>query len=148
MIQVIRFEPNDPEASAMARAIRHKVFVEEQGVDPELEYSGDEEAHHYLMLIGGNAIGTARWRKTEKGIKLERFAVLPAFRNRGFGEVILREVLNDVTGTGEKIYLHSQVLAVPFYGRNGFQKIGEMFVEAGIDHFYMEWVDPGHPEPR
>jgi predicted GNAT family N-acyltransferase len=146
MIQVIRFEIHDSKTAAMARDIRKKVFVEEQGVDPVLEYSGDEAAHHYLMLIGGKAIGTARWRETEKGIKLERFAVLPGFRNRGFGEVILKEILGDVKGIGKKIYLHSQAKAVPFYEREGFKKIGKMFVEAGIDHYYMEYIDPGHPE--
>lgn len=109
-------------------------------MDPSLEYDKEEEAHHYLLVIGGKAIGAARWRETDKGIKLERFAVLPEFRNRGMGEIILKEVLKDVAGLGKTVYLHSQAKAVPFYFRNGFVKKGDMFMEAGIEHYYMIWL--------
>lgn len=139
MIKVIRFSFNDQEYAEQAFAIRRKVFVDEQGVDPALEYDKEENAHHYLMFIGTKPIAAARWRETEKGIKLERFAVLAEFRNRGFGEIILREVLKDVTGLKKTIYLHSQLRAVPFYKRNGFMKKGPVFYEANMGHYYMEY---------
>jgi predicted GNAT family N-acyltransferase len=134
---VLRFSFDDAGLAAKAREIRHAVFVEEQHVDPALEYEHDEEAHHYLLMLGEKPVATARWRKTDKGIKLERFAVLPHFRNRGFGEMILTEVLNDVKKEKALIYLHSQLRAVPFYERAGFEKMGEMFTEAGIEHYTM-----------
>ena len=65
--------------------------------------------------------------------------MLPQFRNRGIGEVILKEVLKDVSSSGKVIYLHSQIKAVPFYQRNGFYKVGEQFTEAGIEHFFMKY---------
>jgi predicted GNAT family N-acyltransferase len=138
-IEIRRIGSADTEDAERAFAIRRKVFVEEEGVDPALEYDSHEKsARHYLLLLAGKPIGTARWRETETGIKLERFAILPEFRNRGFGEVILTEVLNDVVPSGKKIYLHSQLRAVPFYERNGFVKQGEIFYEAGMGHYYME----------
>ena len=79
--------------------------------------------------------------KPKRGIKLERFAVLPGFRNRGIGEIILKEVLKDVLQLEKPVYLHSQVKAVPFYHRNGFFTVGEEFTEAGIGHFFMEYPD-------
>ena len=139
MIEVKKFVFEDKELAELAFAIRRKVFVEEQGVDATLEYDKEEAAHHYLLLIGEKPIATARWRETDKGIKLERFAVLPQFRNRGFGELILAEVLKEVIPTGKLIYLHSQLRAVPFYLRNGFVEIGEHFFEAGIEHVEMKW---------
>ena len=138
MIEIIRFKSNETGIAEKAFAIRRKVFVDEQGVDPRLEYDKEETAQHYLLLLAGKPIATARWRETEKGIKLERFAVLPEFRNRGFGEIILAEVLKDVIPLNKTIYLHSQSNAVRFYERNGFIKEGEMFLEAGIEHFYMK----------
>ena len=138
MIEVKRFNVLDKDLAEHAFSIRRKVFVEEQGVDPDLEYDKEDQAHHYLLLLAGKPIATARWRETDQGIKLERFAVLPEFRNRGFGEIILEEVLKDVIPAGKTIYLHSQSRAVPFYERNGFLKEGEMFVEAGIEHYYMK----------
>ena len=140
MYEIKRFSAGDKEMAGKAFAIRTKVFVEEQGVDAALEYASEETAHHYLLLLAGKPIATARWRETEKGIKLERFAVLREFRNRGIGEIILKEVLKDVTSLGKKIYLHSQAKAVPFYERNGFEKAGEMFTEAGIEHYFMDYT--------
>ena len=140
MYEVKRFSFNDKELAEQAFAIRRKVFVEEEGVDPDLEYNHEEEAHHYLLLLNGKALATARWRETDKGIKLERFAVLPEFRNRGLGGIILREVINDVVPLGKAIYLHSQLRAVPFYERNGFVKEGDVFFEAGMGHYYMKKI--------
>jgi predicted GNAT family N-acyltransferase len=137
MYEIKRFGFKDKELAELAFAIRRKVFVDEEGVDPKLEYDSEEEAHHYLLLLGGKALATARWRETEKGIKLERFAVLPEFRNRGLGGIILKEVLNDVVPLNKTIYLHSQLRAVPFYERNGFVREGEVFYEAGLGHYLM-----------
>jgi predicted GNAT family N-acyltransferase len=139
MIKVIRFSFSDHENAEKAFAIRRKVFVEEEGVDPALEYDREEEAHHYLLMIIDKPVAAARWRETEKGIKLERFAVLHEFRNRGLGEIILKEVLKDVKPLRKTIYLHSQLRAVPFYERNGFVKKGSVFYEANMGHYYMEY---------
>jgi predicted GNAT family N-acyltransferase len=140
MFEVKRFNFSDNDLAAQAFAIRRKVFVEEEGVDPNLEYDHEEEAHHYLLILGGKALATARWRETDKGIKLERFAVLPEYRNRGFGALILKEVIKDVVPLEKTIYLHSQLRAVPFYERNGFIKEGPVFYEAGIAHYYMKLI--------
>ncbi len=112
--------------------------MEEEGVDANLEYDHEEEAHHYLLFLGGKALATARWRETDKGIKLERFAVLPEFRNRGFGALILKEVIKDVKPLEKMVYLHSQLRAVPFYERNGFIREGPVFYEAGMGHYFMK----------
>jgi predicted GNAT family N-acyltransferase len=140
MYEVKRFYFSDSDLVKQAYAIRYKVFVEEESVDPNLENDHEEDSHHYLLLMGGKALATARWRETEKGIKLERFAVLPDFRNRGLGGIILNEVLNDVVPLGKTIYLHSQLRAVPFYERHGFVKEGDILYEAGMAHHYMKKI--------
>ena len=140
MFIVKKFTFGDKELAEKAFAIRKTVFVEEQGVDAALEYDHEEEARHYLLFLGERPIATARWRETDKGIKLERFAVLPSFRNRGIGEIILKEVLKDVSLSGKMIYLHAQVKSVSFYERNGFINEGQIFTEAGIEHFLMKYA--------
>jgi len=134
---VKRFKSDNKTLAEKALAIRHKVFVIEQGVDPVLEYQHDEEAQHYILSMGKKAIGTARWREIDGQIKLERFAVLPRFRSKGFGKIILLEILIDTLPLLKPIYLHSQLKAVRFYERNGFVIEGEMFIEAGIEHYTM-----------
>ncbi|MFC5269576.1 GNAT family N-acetyltransferase [Adhaeribacter terreus] len=120
--------------------IRQKVFVEEQNVSPEEEYDEFEEtAAHYLASYNGEPAGVARWRETENGVKLERFAVLENFRNKEVGGHILKRVLQDVKAAhpDKTVYLHAQLKAIPFYERHGFQKVGEQFSECDIEHFKM-----------
>ncbi len=77
--------------------IRTLVFVKEQGVDPNLEYDiYENQCHHYLLSDRNIPIGTARWRETKDGIKLERFAILPKYRNKGAGQKLLKRVLEDI----------------------------------------------------
>lgn len=122
--------------------IREEVFVMEQEVAPEEEYDEFENSSiHFLALdADGNPCGTARWRKTDKGIKLERFAVLKKFRGTGIGRLLVKAVLADIAKSeekGEHIYMHAQSYAVPFYEKFGFKAEGEEFEECGIMHFTM-----------
>jgi len=120
--------------------IREKVFVEEQNVSPDEEYDEFEDtSEHYLAYFNGTPAGTARWRQTENGIKLERFAVLSEFRNQAVGSNILKRVLHDVKAEhpGKMVYLHAQLQAIPFYERQNFQKTGPQFTECNIEHFKM-----------
>jgi predicted GNAT family N-acyltransferase len=121
-----------------AFGIRHQVFVQEQGVAAALEYDHEAESHHYLLSLDRQAIATARWRETANGIKLERFAVLPPFRNRGACAFIVKAMLQDVSQHKKTVYLHAQLKAVKFYERHGFCKIGDQFTEADIAHFLMQ----------
>jgi predicted GNAT family N-acyltransferase len=137
---VKRFTTENKILREKSQMIRNKVFVIEQGVDPELEYKHDDESHHYLLMMGKKSVATARWREIDGEIKLERFAVLPQFRSRGFGKVILLEILIDVLPLMKPIYLHSQAKAIRFYERNGFSVEGEKFMEAGIEHYFMRYT--------
>jgi predicted GNAT family N-acyltransferase len=142
MLTVKSFETSSSDFYKAALKIRHEVFIEEQNVDPALEIENEDSCKHYLLLQNEEPIGVARWRKTEKGIKLERFAILAAYRNKGYGTVILENVLQDILPLAHKIYLHSQLKAVNYYQRQGFVKTGEIFQEAGIDHYLMV-LEPG-----
>ena len=139
MIEIISFKVGDrPDLAELTNNIRHTVFVGEQNVDPALEYDEFEsESVHYLLTVNGEAVATARWRETSKGIKLERFATLSSHRNKGLGAILLQDIMDDILPLEKKIYLHSQLKAIPFYERHGFVKMGEKFSEADIEHFEM-----------
>ncbi|WP_223651227.1 GNAT family N-acetyltransferase [Hymenobacter psoromatis] len=127
----------------VAFTIREKVFVGEQNVPAEAEYDAHDRAattRHYLAQVDGQPAGAARWRPTSTGVKLERFAVLPAFRNQGVGEALVQQVLADVQAQAPdaaQVYLHAQLRAIPLYERMGFRKVGEMFEECDIQHYEM-----------
>jgi predicted GNAT family N-acyltransferase len=118
-------------------AIRREVFVGEQNCPPELEWEHEDESTHFLATVDGVPAGASRWRKTDKGYKLERFAVLKPYRGNGVGQALVQTVLNDLPADADYVYLHAQIDAVTLYLRFGFKKVGEQFEEAGIQHFKM-----------
>jgi len=140
MFEVIKFKTEDKEKASVIFEIRQRVFVEEQNVSREEEYDDyEDESMHYMLLVDKEPAGTARWRFTDKGIKLERFAILPQFRNKGAGSVLVNAVLEDVLPHNQLIYLHAQVSAINLYKRAGFVAQGELFYEANIAHYKMTY---------
>lgn len=118
-------------------AIRKTVFVEEQNCPPELEWENEEVSIHFLAAMNGNPCGACRWRKTENGYKLERFAVLKEYRGRGVGQALVSTVLGDLPADNSTVYLNAQLDAMPLYAKFGFKAVGDQFEEAGIQHFKM-----------
>ena len=117
--------------------IRKDVFVNEQQCDPKDEYEFEEVSTHYLLSEKNIPLATARYRKTENGIKMERFAVLKSKRGKGYGIKILKKMILDLSHSKLTKYLHAQVQVVKFYEKVGFKKIGEKFDEVGIMHYKM-----------
>ena len=126
-----------------AFAIRNQVFVLEQNVDPALERDEFEAiSHHFIAFLDEIPVGTARWRVTDYGVKLERFAVLNQYRGQGIGQELVAAVLKDIASSPEaagKIkYLHAQLSAVGLYSKFGFEKVGDLFEECFIQHYKMQ----------
>lgn len=118
-------------------AIRKEVFVVEQHCPPELEWEFEEESTHFLAKVDEWPAGAARWRKTDKGYKLERFAVAKAYRGLGLGKALVAAVLADLPADAAYVYLHAQLQAMGLYAAFGFVPEGPQFEEAGIQHFKM-----------
>jgi predicted GNAT family N-acyltransferase len=118
-------------------SIRTTVFVDEQHCPPELEWEFEDESIHFLGRVDSIPAGAARWRRTDKGYKLERFAVLREYRGSGMGRALVQAVLDDLPSDADYVYLHAQLAAIGLYEKFGFQKEGPQFEEAGIQHFKM-----------
>jgi len=120
------------------RQVRGVVFIEEQKVPRDLEWDGlDDQAHHFLaMNEAGQAIGCARLLPSGQ---IGRMAVLKAFRGTGIGERLLDAAVEQAKKLRmDKVHLHAQIQAEPFYRKCGFQPVGQVFMEAGIPHRQME----------
>jgi len=141
MYEILKFNISDHTAFGNCLSIRKKVFIEEQGISSDLEYDDDTVSAEYLMIMSkGKPLGTCRWRITEKGIKMERFAVLVSYRKKGIGSLLITEALKSILPLGLKVYIHSQQSAIKFYEKNKFEIIGNAFFEAGIKHYFMEYI--------
>ncbi|MBU0697625.1 MAG: GNAT family N-acetyltransferase, partial [Bacteroidetes bacterium] len=94
-------------------------------------------SNHFLATLDNQPAGACRWRQTEKGFKLERFAVLPQFRGNGVAHQMVQTVINDLPESAKYVYLHAQLDAMPLYVKSNFVAEGELFEEAGIQHYKM-----------
>jgi len=121
-------------------AIRRAVFILEHNIPDHIEIDANEDDATYILAFAdGKPVGTARWRETDSGIKLERFAVLLDFRSYGIGKKLTRFVLDQIKGQ-KTIYLNAQTSAIIFYEKLGFQSVGHKFEEAGIPHQKMIYL--------
>jgi predicted GNAT family N-acyltransferase len=118
-------------------AIRKEVFVVEQNCPPELEWENEDVSYHFLALLNAEPAGACRWRKTDKGYKLERFAVLQSCRGKGVAQAMLKTVLEDLPQDADYVYLHAQITAMGLYQKFNFEAVGDIFEEAGIQHYKM-----------
>jgi predicted GNAT family N-acyltransferase len=125
---------------AQALAVRRRVFIEEQGVDAALEHDEhDGGCEHLIALVDDRIVGAARHRRTERGVKLERVAVLPEVRARGVGRALVLHVIAQLPAQAE-LYVHAQESALGFWERVGFVAEGLTFHEADIPHRLMRLV--------
>ena len=131
-----------------AFAVRHAVFVEEQGVPEELELDEhDDAATHFVAYDEGEAVGAARLRRyggdsdtadAPPTAKVERVAVLEARRGEGWGRRLMDCLEATARERGyDRLTMHSQTHAAGFYEQLGYERHGAEFEEAGIPHVEM-----------
>ncbi|WP_416841153.1 GNAT family N-acetyltransferase [Haloferax sp. DFSO52] len=127
-----------------AFAVRKAVFVDEQGVDEELEWDEydepDADAVHFVGYRNDEAIGAARLREYEPGVgKVERVAVLESARGEGWGKRLMDALEAEAERRGfERLLLHGQTSAEGFYHGLDYETTSDVFDEAGIPHVTME----------
>ena len=120
--------------------VRGIVFIEEQKVDWEGEIDEFEnDAIHFLGEAGGQPVATGRLRMMADGrAKLERIAVRPAWRGRGYARAVVQRMLDYAVESGARRFsMHAQVHLQRFYEDFGFRREGDVFVECGIEHITM-----------
>ena len=121
----------------LALNIRREVFIKGLNIPEHLEIDSNEESSKYILAkVDGKSVGTARWRKTDEGMKLERFAVLNDYRSIGIGTMMTKFILNQLKNS-KLIYLNAQESAISFYEKIGFKPIGPRFREVNIEHQKM-----------
>ena len=119
------------------RGVRDRVFIEEQGIPPELEHDDQDPDAVHVIAEGpnGEPVGTGRLLASGQ---IGRMAVLPAWRNRGVGNALMGALLAEAASRSLRPFLNAQQSAVRFYAGLGFSPVGPEFIEAGIVHWRME----------
>ena len=118
-------------------ALRHQIFVDEQGVPVEEELDElDAEATHILATKDGVPVGTARVVYQDEIAKIGRVCVLKSTRGTGLGADLIKasvQLAKDKSGM-TKAKLGAQLHALGFYEKLGFSVYGPVYLDAGIEH--------------
>jgi YbgC/YbaW family acyl-CoA thioester hydrolase len=124
-----------------ARRLRTEVFVDEQHIPQALEQdAADDSALHAVARNRlGRAVATGRLLAAGPGVaKVGRMAVDRVLRGGYLGQQVLRALTEAARARGDReVMLHAQRSAEGFYVRQGYQRRGEPFDEAGIAHVEM-----------
>lgn len=117
-------------------ALRHEVFVVGQGVPADLERDElDAVSDHVVALVDDRLVGTGRLLPSAT---IGRMAVLASARGQGVGAAVLQRLEDRARERGmTAVELHAQLHATSFYAQAGYQPLGAVYLEAGIEHLTM-----------
>jgi putative N-acetyltransferase (TIGR04045 family) len=124
-------------------AVRHEVFVTEQGFFPGTDRDGHDEepgTRQVLAESGGAPVGAVRlYPLDEPGMwRGDRLAVLPAFRSQGAGAPLVRfAVTTAVELGGCRMTAYIQPQNVAFFEHLGWHRIGDQVTYVGHPHLLM-----------
>lgn len=122
-----------------SRFLRTHVFVDEQGFTEEFDEI-DDVAVHILAFDGEKAVANARtYYSADKGAwVIGRVAVLPDYRTRGVGALLMGAVENVIRDRGGDVaWLSSQEPVIGFYEKLGYVGHGELFLDQHCPHRWM-----------
>lgn len=119
--------------------IRGIVFLEEQGVPYKIERDmHDQSATHILGEDQGEPFAAGRIRNLGEYAKRERIAIRKSYRGKNLGHKLTEFIISTAKNQGlHKFKIHAQTYLVDFYRKHGFEIVGNIFKEAGIDHYVM-----------
>ena len=132
-----------------ALSVRRAVFIDEQGVSEEEEideYDGDPAETtgvvHVVAYCRDVAAATGRLMvhaPLGQHVHIGRVAVLREYRGQGLGRVVMLALHNEANTRGYAgVALGAQLHAIPFYERLGYIVRGEVYLDAGIEHRWMD----------
>ena len=122
-----------------AYLIRKRVFIDEQDVPEHIERDEfDDAAIHVICKADELIIAAGRILLFEEEAIVGRVAVLKPWRGKGVGKKIMEFVMEIAKRNGvEIVTANVQIDVQDFYEKLGFKPMGELFLEAGIEHVKM-----------
>lgn len=113
-------------------AVRRPVFIDELGVAPELEQDARDAGAQHLLIRDRDGRPLAGGRLSAAG-QIGRVAVLPEWRGRGLGRVVMTELIRLAQRQRhDRLRVDARRETSGFFRRLGFRSCGAEFLEAGV----------------
>lgn len=127
----------DQEIFQTAAEIRRLVFMEEQGFSNEFDHV-DKLAYHAVVFDGETPVACGRYYGSCDPFHIGRIAVIPAYKGKGVGAVIMKALEDFARQNGAGVLtLSAQTRAVAFYEKLGFCRIGAEYMDEFCLHIEM-----------
>ncbi|SFA51138.1 ElaA protein [Rhodococcoides kroppenstedtii] len=144
MVPIGRATVRDADPAVLYRILRLRtqVFVHEQRIVDEEEIDGrDLEDTTTLFWVeeNGEVLATLRLLQDDLPAHVGRVATAQQARGRGLAADLVRAALEHA---GTDVAISAQAYLEGWYGRLGFVRTGENYLEAGIDHVPMLFTRP------
>ncbi|MBY6437636.1 GNAT family N-acetyltransferase [Rhodococcus kroppenstedtii] len=144
MVTIGRATVRDADPAVLYRILRLRtqVFVHEQRIVDEEEIDGrDLEDTTTLFWVeeNGEVLATLRLLQDDVPAHVGRVATAQQARGRGLAADLVRAALEHA---GTDVAISAQAYLEGWYGRLGFVRTGENYLEAGIDHVPMLFTRP------
>jgi N-acetylglutamate synthase-like GNAT family acetyltransferase len=104
------------------------------------QLASEFDQFHFVAKINQEVVGVIVLQKLENNIaKMRQVAIDNKLQRKGVGTKMIDYVenwckINEV----QKITLHARENAIPFYEKLNYYKVGNPFVEVGLNHSEME----------
>ncbi|MDH4571343.1 GNAT family N-acetyltransferase [Salinicola acroporae] len=135
----------DPAGLYTLLSLREAVFVvEQQCAYQELDGRDLAASTHHLQVLAANQLAaTLRLLvpdPVDQPASIGRVVIHPAHRGGGLGHDLMRAALTRIESLwpGRSARLSAQAHLQAYYGRHGFEPIGDIYVEDGIPHIDMQ----------
>jgi ribosomal protein S18 acetylase RimI-like enzyme len=117
-----------------------RAFVEHQFGAQDTHYRANYPGATFDVIeVDAEPAGRLYVFRGEKEIRIMDIALAPAFRGRGIGTALLRELMDEASASGRSLSIHVEMTnpARRLYERLGFEPAGEH----GI-YVLMRWAQP------
>ena len=137
----------DPAPVYLLAKLRQDVFtMEQKATDPDLD-GRDLEDGTTLMWIEVDGVPAAHIRvltEADGTLRIGRLAVAAAHRRDGCGGRIMRAALDltEQIAADAEVHIDAQAYLERWYQGMGYETVGPMFLEAGIEHVPMVFRHP------
>jgi ElaA protein len=122
--------------------LRQRIFIiEQQSIYPDIDGLDKNALHLILRNEKRDIVGYVRLRQLsdKQYWKIERVLLSMECRGTGVGQTLIQETMDKARALQPEynMKLSSQCNATEFYKRFGFNEVGDVYDDGGIDHIDM-----------
>ena len=118
--------------------IRHKAMWPDKHID-YVRIANDDEGRHFGLFIDDFMVSLVSLFIVNKEAQFRKFATLPAYQGKGFGTLLLKEIMDTVKDENiDRIWCNSRTNKSGYYAKFGMTLTNKTFVKGGIEYVIME----------